>query len=40
MEELELDQRKLLKVLIEETGEQHKSLINQLSKTIAENSRF
>jgi len=42
MEELELVQRKLLKVLIEETEEteeQGKSLINQLSKTIAENSK-
>src|SRR3954470_19881889 len=43
MEELEFVQRKLLKALIEETekkeNQQNKLLINQLSKTIGENSK-
>jgi hypothetical protein len=43
MEELEFVQKKLLKALIEETekkeNQQNKLLINQLSKTIAENSK-
>ena len=44
MEELELVQRKLLKALIVETEKkeksEYKSLINQLSKTIGENSKI
>jgi hypothetical protein len=43
MEELELVQRTLLKVLIEETEKNEKldkSIINQLSKTIADNSKM
>ena len=43
MEELEFVQKKLLKALIEETekkeNQQNKLLINQLSKTIGENSK-
>ncbi len=42
MEELELVQRQLLKALMEETGKnekQDKSIINQLSKTISDNSK-
>jgi CDP-diacylglycerol pyrophosphatase len=43
IEELELVQRSLLKVLIEETEkeekQQNKTIINQLSKTIADNSK-
>jgi hypothetical protein len=43
MEELEFVQKKLLKTLIEETERKeknpNKSLINQLSKTIGENSK-
>ena len=43
MEELEFVQRKLLKALIEETeksdNQKDKSLINQISKTIGENSK-
>ena len=42
MEELEFVQKKLLKALIEETEKKenpNKLLINQISKTIAENSK-
>ncbi len=42
MEELEFVQRKLLKALIEETEKKenpNKLLINQISKTIGENSK-
>jgi len=42
MEELELVQKKLLKAFVEETektGSQNKSLIYQLAKTIADNSK-
>ena len=42
MDELELVQRTLLKALMDETEKsenQNKSLINQLSKTIADNSK-
>jgi hypothetical protein len=39
MEELEFVQRTLLKTLVEEKEKQNKSLINQLSKTIAYNSK-
>jgi hypothetical protein len=44
MDELEFVQRKLLEVLVEETEKnkekQRKTLINQLSKTIADNSKI
>jgi|SRR4051812_37673209 hypothetical protein len=39
VEELEFVHRTLLQVLVEEKENQNKSLINQLSKTIAENTK-